>query len=104
MSKPEVNHRESDDSAPADLRRAIEDREKRLRLWRQKGERSVARNLAIMGVLGWLMVAPMLLGALLGRWLDRLAGEGVMWTAALIFGGCALGGYLVWRRIAEEPE
>lgn len=87
-----------------ELHRAIELRESRQRQWREKGERSLGRNLALMGSLGWLIVTPMLLGAFVGGWLDRLAGGGVMWTAALIFAGCVLGGYLVWRRINEEPE
>lgn len=87
-----------------EMRRVIELRQTRRKRWREKGERSLARNLSLMGALGWLMVAPMLLGAFVGRWLDRLAGGGVMWTAALIFAGCVLGGYLVWRRINEEPE
>ena len=87
-----------------EIRRAIDLRERRERQWREKGERSLARNLALMGALGWLIVTPMLIGAFVGRWLDRLAGGGVMWTAALIFAGCVLGGYLVWRRITEEPE
>jgi ATP synthase protein I len=86
------------------LRRAVELRERRSRRWREQGERSIGRNLAMMGALGWLMVAPMLLGAFIGRWLDRVSGEGVIWTAALIFAGSVFGGYLVWRRITEEPE
>jgi len=86
------------------LRRAIDAEEKRRRIWREKGERSMARNLAMMGAFGWLMVAPMLLGALVGRWLDRITGETVTWTVGLIFAGSVIGGYLVWRRITEEPE
>lgn len=86
------------------LRRAINTEEMRRRLWREKGERSMARNLAMMGAFGWLMVAPMLLGAFIGRWLDGITGETVTWTAGLIFAGCVIGGYLVWRRITEEPE
>lgn len=96
--------RKGDQTDADELRRAIELRARRRRRWREHGERSIGRNLAMMGALGWLMVTPMLIGAFVGRWLDRIAGAGVMWTAALIFLGCVVGGYLVWRRITEEPE
>jgi len=92
------------DTGRDDLSDAVDTRARRRAYWREKGERSLGQNLAMMGALGWLMVIPMLLGAFGGRWLDRLAGGGVMWTAALIFAGAVLGGYFIWHRIMEEPE
>lgn len=86
------------------LRRAVELREKRDRRWREKGERSIGRNLAMMGALGWLMVAPVVLGAVVGHWIDEATGRTVTWAAALIFLGVGFGGYLVWRRMTEEEE
>ena len=39
--------------------------------WLREGEPSVARRLAQIGVLGWIIVTPMLIGVFVGRWLDR---------------------------------
>ncbi len=68
----------------------------------REGERTLAQNLALAGVLGWLVVTPALCGVLLGRWLDRRAGMGVFFTATLLLLGVCLGCWLAWRRIHEE--
>jgi ATP synthase protein I len=44
-------------------------RERRARWWRE-GERSMGENLAMMGALGWTIVAPTLAGIFAVRWLD----------------------------------
>ncbi len=64
-------------------------------------EGSFARDLAWMGGIAWLVVVPLLLGAFFGRMIDRFLGSGVAVTAALIFLGACLGGYLAWRRMQE---
>lgn len=69
----------------------------RRRLWLRDGEGSVARHLAQIGVLGWIIVVPMLLGAFLGRWLDRMWDTGIFWTAPLLFVGLALGCWSAWK-------
>ena len=55
------------------------------------GDPSVARNLAQIGVLGWIVVVPVLIGVAAGRWLDHLSGSGIFWTAPLLMLGAALG-------------
>ncbi|MBS0316465.1 MAG: AtpZ/AtpI family protein [Proteobacteria bacterium] len=58
---------------------------------------SVSRRLAQVGVLGWTIVVPMLLGLFLGRWIDRLLGTHAMFTAALLLLGTGLGLWSAWR-------
>ncbi|MDE3011053.1 MAG: AtpZ/AtpI family protein [Pseudomonadota bacterium] len=60
---------------------------------------SLARRLGQIGVLGWLVVLPALLGALAGRWLDRRFGSGVFFSAPLLMLGCGFGMWLGWRWI-----
>ena len=88
-----------DHRALADAARRRREREAR---WRREGERPPARNLAMIGALGWLVVAPMLGGVLLGRWRDGLLGSGIVFTAALVLLGAAAGLWLAWRRMNEE--
>lgn len=75
---------------------------RRRREARDMGERPVWQNLSMIGALGWLIVTPILLGALLGRWLDKATGQDVFWTGSLIFAGSVLGFYLAWRRMESE--
>lgn len=70
--------------------------------WLRDGEPSVGRHLAQIGVLGWIIVVPMLLGALLGRWLDARHGSGVFWTAPLLLAGLALGCWSAWKWVRES--
>lgn len=65
--------------------------------WLREGDMSVARRLAQIGVLGWIVVTPMLAGAFLGRWLDGRLATGVFWTAPLLMLGLVLGGWFAWK-------
>ncbi len=87
---------------PGPLDTAVRIRRERQARWRLEGERSLGQNLAMIGVLGWTIVTPTLLGIFVGRWLDRKFGSGVFWTLGLIVGGLTLGCALAWRRIYRE--
>jgi len=76
-------------------RRAAREREAR-------GLPSVARNLGQIGVLGWQIVVPGLIGLALGRWLDRQFASGIFWTAALLVVGLALGCWSAWRWVRRQ--
>ena len=64
---------------PAAQRRRVE----RERRWKREGDPSLARQFARVGVLGWLVVVPALLGIALGRWLDHLFDSGVFYGGVL---------------------
>jgi len=66
-----------------------------------EGRRSIGQDLAMIGVLGWTIVTPALLGILAGRWLDHhMAFQSpVFWTLGLMIGGLALGCALAWKRM-----
>ena len=72
-------------------------RGERYRRWQREGEPSVARRLAQIGVLGWIIVVPMLIGVFIGRWLDGVFNSGLFWTAPLLMLGLALGCWSAWK-------
>lgn len=65
--------------------------------WLREGDMSVGRRLAQIGVLGWIFVAPMLGGLLLGRWLNARLASGIFWTAPLMVLGLCIGGWTAWK-------
>jgi ATP synthase protein I len=65
--------------------------------WLREGEPTFARQVAQIGVLGWTIVLPTLLGTFLGRWIDRRFGTGIFWTGPLLLLGLALGCWSAWR-------
>lgn len=79
------------------LLRSVRLRSARHRQWREQGEQSFARYLAQVGVLGWTIVTPTLIGLFLGRWLDHRFGTGIFWSAPLMLLGVALGCWSAWR-------
>jgi ATP synthase protein I len=67
--------------------------------WLREGERPLGHNLAMIGVLGWLVVTPTLIGVFAGRWLDHNVQSGIFWTVSLMFAGLCVGCWLAWKRI-----
>ncbi|MDR3415769.1 MAG: AtpZ/AtpI family protein [Nevskia sp.] len=88
-----MNMEQRDDDVVTGVRRR-RDRHER---WLRTGAPTLAGQLARVGVLGWIIVTPTLLGAWLGRYLDRVADSGIFWTGALIAGGVALGCWSAWK-------
>ena len=87
---------------PERLDEAVRLRQGRRERWQREGERSIGQNLAMIGVLGWTIVTPTLIGIFVGRWLDRTFGSGIFWTLGLLVAGVALGCSLAWKRIHRE--
>ena len=61
-------------------------------------------GLGMMGLIGWSVVVPTLLGAALGIWLDRHYPGGRSWTLALLVAGLALGCLNAWLWVAKEEK
>lgn len=61
-------------------------------------------GLGLMGVIGWSVVVPTLLGAALGLWLDRHYPGGRSWTLALLVGGLTLGCMNAWHWVSKEEQ
>ena len=66
--------------------------------------RTVWFGLGMMGLVGWSVAIPTLLGAALGLWLDRRYPGGHSWTLALLVAGLAIGCLNAWRWVAKEDK
>ncbi|WP_395742909.1 AtpZ/AtpI family protein [Prosthecobacter sp.] len=61
-------------------------------------------GLGMMGLVGWSVVVPTLLGAALGLWLDKHHPGTHSWTLALLVAGLVLGCANAWRWIDKEDK
>lgn len=58
---------------------------------------SFVGSLGQIGVLGWTIVVPTLLGLAAGRWLDGRLHSAVFWSAPLMLAGLGLGCWSAWK-------
>ena len=73
-----------------------------------KARRSSAQDvwfgLGMIGLIGWSVVTPTLLGAGLGLWLDKRHPGSFSWTLTLLVAGLAVGCLTAWHWVAKEDE
>ena len=61
-------------------------------------------GLGMMGLIGWSVAVPTLLGAALGLWLDQRYPGGRSWTLALMMAGLAIGCLNAWHWVDKENK
>ncbi|MDD5272869.1 MAG: AtpZ/AtpI family protein [Methylovulum sp.] len=61
-------------------------------------------GLGMMGMIGWSVVVPTLLGAALGLWLDKHYPGPHSWTLALLVAGLTIGCWNAWYWVAKEDQ
>ncbi|MBV5265836.1 AtpZ/AtpI family protein [Pinisolibacter aquiterrae] len=91
MTAPRAN--DPEDRLAEAARRAAERRREGI----ETPEPSLGTRLGQIGILGWTIVVPTLIGVAVGRWLDRTFATGVFFSAPLIMIGAAFGMWSAWK-------
>jgi ATP synthase protein I len=68
----------------------------------RSNQATVGFGLGMMGLIGWSVVVPTLLGAFAGIWMDRHSPGQKSWTLALLVAGLVLGCFNAWNWVAKE--
>ena len=71
---------------------------------RRRSLHGVWYGLGMMGLIGWSVAAPTLLGAAAGLWLDKRYPGPHSWTLTLLIVGLIAGCLTAWRWVAEEER
>ena len=71
---------------------------------RRRGTAGVWFGLGMMGLIGWSVALPTLVGAAVGMWLDRHYPGEHAWTLALLVAGLVLGCFNAWHWIIKEDH
>jgi ATP synthase protein I len=61
-------------------------------------------GLGMMGLIGWSVTVPTLLGVALGLWLDEQHSGKHSWTLALLVAGLAIGCLNAWHWVTREDK
>ncbi len=67
-------------------------------------KKSVWFGLGMMGIVGWTIVVPTFLGALLGIWIDRKYPQTFSWTLTFLILGLLVGCMIAWRWVNKEHK
>ncbi len=89
-------------ASPERIIDAVRKQQERRKRWVTEGEPSVVRFVGQIGVLGWIIVTPTLVGIFIGRWLDHKLGTGIFWTAPLLLLGVVIGCWSAWRWMYKQ--
>jgi ATP synthase protein I len=71
---------------------------------RARGGAGVWSGLGMLGLVGWSIAAPTVLGAALGLWLDAHHPGRHAWTLALLVAGLLLGCANAWHWVARQQR
>jgi ATP synthase protein I len=86
----------------SDLARQIGRKEVRRLKGRRHKPGSVLGGLGLLGLVGWSVAMPMLLGAALGMWIDRRYEGRYSWTMMLMCLGLIIGCVNAWYWMIRE--
>jgi ATP synthase protein I len=71
---------------------------------RRMGAPEVWLGLGVMGLIGWSVAVPTLLGAAIGVWLDNRHPGAHPWTLALLVAGLTIGCFAAWHWVAQQDK
>ncbi|MBN2491527.1 MAG: AtpZ/AtpI family protein [Planctomycetes bacterium] len=86
------------------LSREVGAKASRKRRARRNSAHGVWFGLGMMGLIGWSVVVPTLLGAALGVWLDNRHPASHSWTLSLLVIGLVIGCVNAWYWLQKEEK
>jgi ATP synthase protein I len=67
-------------------------------------DRTVWLGLGMMGIIGWSVAIPTLIGVALGLWLDKQYPESFSWTLSMLIVGLFVGCLNAWHWVIKERQ
>jgi len=67
-------------------------------------KKSIWFGLGMMGIVGWTIAVPTLLGVALGIWLDKKYPESFSWTLSFLIIGLLVGCLVAWHWVSKEHK
>ncbi len=104
--RPEPNEAQLDREASQSSRfaRQVETKAKRKMKAMQQHDTGVWFGLGMMGLIGWSVVVPTLVGTAVGMWLDHRFPRGQSWTLMLLVAGLLIGCFNAWMWVSREDK
>ena len=100
MSEP----RKPEDAGEDRFGREIGGKERRKLVARRDEDRSIWFWLGMMGLVGWSVAVPTLIGVGIGAWLDRILTGRISWTLSGLIVGATIGCITAWFWVKRESR
>jgi len=104
MPDPNPAPKEKAPTPDEDMLRQVEARAARMMGGGRRSYRGFWRPVAMVGLIGWTVVVPMLIGIAIGTYIDRTWPSRYSWTLMLLTGGLGLGCYTAWGRVKDAQK
>lgn len=102
--KQEPLPKKNEENPQETLGRRVAVKEERKLRARREGDRSIWYGLGMMGLIGWAVAIPTLLGIAVGIWIDIRWPSRFSWTLMLLFVGVVLGCLNAWFWVKRESR
>ncbi len=95
MSRNHNRNKRSRDPRKTFLREIGEKANRKLDARRQEN-RNLWYGLGLLGIVGWSIAIPTLVGVAIGLWLESILAGSISWTLIFLFGGLVVGCMSAW--------
>jgi ATP synthase protein I len=102
--EPETSREEKDQAAEEALAEEIGRKEARKVRARAEKDRNVWFWFGTMGMVGWAVALPTVIGVAIGVWIDSRFPSRFSWTLMLLFVGVVLGCANAWYWVNKERQ
>jgi ATP synthase protein I len=102
--KDEIDSQNNREPPHAKLSRKVASKEARKLRARREKDGAIWYGLGMMGVIGWSVTIPTLLGIALGIWIDFRWPSRYSWSLMLLFIGIVLGCLNAWYWVERERK
>jgi ATP synthase protein I len=82
--------------------RRVGAKEKQMLKAKRREARNIWLGLGMLGLIGWSVAAPTLVGITVGAWIDNHLPSRYSWTLMLLIVGLVIGCLNAWRWVASE--
>lgn len=104
MKRPRRPQTKKDRDSDQNFLEQVRDKTRRKLKARQEEEEGIWYGLGMMGIVGWSIAIPTLIGIAIGIWLDSRFSDGIPWTLIFLLLGIVLGCLNAWYWIQHESR